>query len=126
MPKSFTLIVALATLAVFSVVTWAKSITPTAMPKDAQCRQSACTTKCDAKGEKCLVTCDDKQTSNNCSKSFYRVSPFGVLEVTPPASPIRQRTDEGGRMSVSGQKQTIPERAKNLPAPLSKKKPGVE
>ena len=78
MPKSFTLIVALATLAVFSVVTWAKSIAPTAMPKDAQCRQSACTT-CDAKGKKCLVTCDDKQTSNNCSKSFYRVSLDGRL-----------------------------------------------
>ena len=84
MANSIKLMVALATLECFSVVTRAEPLTSTAIIKDVQCRQSACTTKCDAKGEKCLVTGDDKSTANNkCKKSFYRVSPFGVLEVTP-------------------------------------------
>jgi hypothetical protein len=83
MPNSIALIVALAALWCFSVVTWAESVTSIAILKDVQCRQSVCKTKCDAKGEKCLVSCDDKQTGSQCKKSFYRVSPFGVLEVTP-------------------------------------------
>ena len=83
MPNPITLLVALATLAWFSIETCADPVTSKAILKDVQCRQSACATKCDAKGEKCLVTCDDKQTGNDkCKKSFYRVSPFGVLEVT--------------------------------------------
>jgi hypothetical protein len=82
MPNSITPIAALATLGCFSVA-WAEPVTSTAILKDVQCRQSACTTKCDAKGEKCLINCDDKQTGNDkCKNSFYRVSPFGVLEVT--------------------------------------------
>ena len=83
MPNSITLIVAFATLEFFSTGTRAESLTSKAILKDVQCRQSVCATKCDTKGEKCLVTCDDKQTGNKCKKSFYRVSPFGVLEVTP-------------------------------------------
>ena len=71
---------ALATLGCSSLATWAQPATSTATSKDAQCRQSVCTTKCDAKGEKCLVTCDDKKTGNNCGKSSYRF-PWGVLEV---------------------------------------------
>jgi len=83
MPKPIALLVALATLTWFSIETRAEPVTSKTILKDAQCRQSACATKCDAKGEKCLVTCDDKQASNDkCKKSFYRVSPFGVLEVT--------------------------------------------
>jgi hypothetical protein len=81
MLNSITLIAALATLGCFSVA-GAEPVTSTAVLKDVQCRQSACTTKCDAKGEKCLINCNDKQTGNSdCKKSFYRVSPFGVLEV---------------------------------------------
>jgi hypothetical protein len=83
MPNSVALIVALATLGWFSVVTCAEPVTSKAILKDTQCRQSACATKCDAKGEKCLVTCDDKQTGDKCKNGFYRVSPFGVLEVRP-------------------------------------------
>ena len=83
MPNSITLIVALATLPCFSIGTCAEPVTSKAILKDVQCRQSACATKCDAKGEKCLVTCDDKQTGDKCKNGFYRVSPFGVLEVRP-------------------------------------------
>ena len=83
MPNPITLIVALATVLCFSIGTNAEPVTSKAILKDVQCRQSACATKCDAKGEKCLVSCDDKQTGSECKKSFYRVSPFGVLEVTP-------------------------------------------
>ena len=82
MSKSFASIVMLAVLGWVSVA-WAKPPTSTATPKDVQCRQSACTTKCDVKGEKCLVTCEDKNAGNNCKNSFYSVSPFGVLEVVP-------------------------------------------
>ena len=88
MPNSITLIVALATLGCFSVGSRAELIKSTAILKDVQCRQSVCTTKCDAKGERCLVTCDDKQT-DTCKKSFYRVSPFGVLQVTPQRGSAR-------------------------------------
>ena len=88
MPNSMTLIVALATLGCFSVGSRAESTKSTAILKDVQCRQSVCTTKCDAKGERCLVTCDDKQT-DTCKKSFYRVSPFGVLQVTPQRGSAR-------------------------------------
>jgi hypothetical protein len=83
MPNPITMIVAIATLACFSIGVCAEPVTSKATLKDVQCRQSACATKCDAKGEKCLVTCDDKQTDNKCKKSFYRVSPLGVLEVKP-------------------------------------------
>jgi|GEM_PF-1641846 hypothetical protein len=83
MLKSITLMVALATLGCFSLATWAKPVTSAVPPKDAQCSQSVCTTKCDAKNEKCLVTCDDKAASNNCTKKFNHVTPYGVLEVTP-------------------------------------------
>ena len=83
MPSLITLIVAFATLGCFSTGTRAEPLTSKAALKDVQCRQSVCATKCDAKGEKCLVTCDDKQTSDKCKKSFYRVSPLGVLEVKP-------------------------------------------
>jgi hypothetical protein len=79
MLKSITLMVALAALGCLSLATWAKPVTP----KDAQCSQSVCTTKCDAKNEKCLVTCDDKAASNNRTKKFNHVTPYGVLEVTP-------------------------------------------
>ena len=71
---------ALATLGCSSLATWAQPATSTATSKDAQCRQSVCTTKCDAKGEKCLITCDDRKTGNNCGKSSYRI-PWAVLEV---------------------------------------------
>ena len=83
MPNSITLIVALATLGCLSTEIRAEPPTSKAILKDVQCRQSVCATKCDAKGEKCLVTCDDKRMGNKCKKNFYRVSPFGVLEVTP-------------------------------------------
>src|SRR5262249_20288569 len=79
MLKSITLMVAPITLACFSIATWAEPLASTATLK-AQCRQSMCTTKCDAKGEKCLITCDDKKTGNNCGKSSFR-TPGGVLEV---------------------------------------------
>ena len=83
MPNPITPILALATMACFSIGTYAEPVTSKAILKDGQCRQSACATKCDAKGEKCLVTCDDKQPGNDkCKKGFYHVSPFGVLEVT--------------------------------------------
>jgi len=82
MSKSFASIVMLAVLGCVSVA-WGKSPIAAATPKDVQCPQSACTTKCDVKGEKCLVTCDEKRAGNNCKESFYRISPFGVLEVTP-------------------------------------------
>src|SRR5262245_19366592 len=85
MLKSITLIVALATLGCVSLASWAKPVTTsTAISKDTLCSQSACTTKCDAKGGKCLVTCDDnKVTGNNCSRNFKHVTPYGELEVTP-------------------------------------------
>ena len=86
MPNSITPILALATLGCFSLAR-AETVTSTAILKDVQCRQSACTTKCDAKGERCLVTCNDSEKGNNCKKSFYRVSPFGVLEVPRQKSP---------------------------------------
>jgi len=79
MLKFITLMVTPVTLGCFSIATWAEPVTSTATLK-AQCPQSVCTTKCDAKGEKCLITCDDKKTGNNCVKSSYR-TPGGVLEV---------------------------------------------
>jgi hypothetical protein len=83
MPKQNMLIVAFTILSGTSSIVWAQTTKPSATLKDIQCRQSVCTTKCDVKGEKCLVSCDDKQANNNCKKSFYRASPFGVLEVAP-------------------------------------------
>jgi len=84
MPKSIILLLALTSFVSVSRATWAaQSTTSAATLRDVQCRQNVCTTKCDAKGEKCLVTCDDKPGSNNCKKSFYRASPSGVLEVAP-------------------------------------------
>jgi hypothetical protein len=75
------LIVALAMLwCVSSLATWAQSVTLPATSKDTQCRQSVCTTKCDANGKKCLITCDDRETGNNCGKSVH-VTPYGSLEV---------------------------------------------
>src|SRR5262245_14199831 len=84
MRKSIALTVSLATLGCSSLATRAEPAASIATSKDAQCRQSVCTTKCDAKGEKCLITCDDKKTGNNCGKSSYRI-PWAVLEVRGPA-----------------------------------------
>lgn len=81
MVRFIALFMGLATLG-YSLATWAKPIAPTATSKDAQCSQSVCTTKCDAKNEKCLIACDDKAASN-CKKNFNHVTPYGVLEVTP-------------------------------------------
>jgi hypothetical protein len=83
MLKSITLMLAIATLGCFSVAIWAKPIASTTTAKDAQCNQNVCTTKCDAKNEKCSITCEDKAAGNNCGKDFKHVTPFGVLEVTP-------------------------------------------
>jgi len=83
MPKSIMWAIGLTIFAGGSAAAWAQSTKSAAVLRDVQCRQNVCTTKCDAKGEKCLVSCDDKQVSNDCKKSFYRVSPFGVLEVAP-------------------------------------------
>jgi hypothetical protein len=88
MLKSVTLMVALATLGCLSLATWAKPVISTATSKDTQCSQNVCTTKCNAKNEKCLVTCEDKAAGNNCTKKFNHVTPYGVLEVIPKrASP---------------------------------------
>jgi hypothetical protein len=73
MLKSITLMVALATLGCLSLATWAKPVTP----KDAQCSQSVCTTKCDAKNEKCLVTCDDKAASITAQRSLITLLHMG-------------------------------------------------
>jgi hypothetical protein len=74
------LIVALAMLwCVSSLATWAQQVTSPATLKDSQC-QSVCATKCDANGRKCLITCDDRKTGNNCGKSSH-VTPYGSLEV---------------------------------------------
>ena len=83
MPNPITLIVAFATLGCFSIVTCAEPAYFESDSKGRSMPSSVCATKCDAKGEKCLVTCDDKQTGNKCKNGFYRVSPFGVLEVRP-------------------------------------------
>jgi hypothetical protein len=82
MTRFIALFVGLATLGYFSLATWAKPITSTAPLKDAQCGQSVCTKNCDTKGQKCLITCDDKAT-NNCKKNLIHVTPYGVLEVIP-------------------------------------------
>jgi len=82
------LFVGLATLVSLSLATSANAVTSTAPLKEAQCSQSVCTKNCDAKGQKCLITCDDKAAGNNCRKSLNHVTPYGVLEVTPKrASP---------------------------------------
>jgi hypothetical protein len=82
--KSITLILALATPA----AEWAAPVTsPTTPLKDTQCTQSVCTTKCDAKNEKCRISCDDKAPGNNCKKNFNHVSPYGVLDMTPKRAP---------------------------------------
>ena len=83
MHNSTVLILALTMLWSISVTARGETSASTATLKDVQCRQNACTTKCDAKGEKCLVSCSDNQTNSNCKKSFYRASPYGVLEVSP-------------------------------------------
>ena len=82
MTKLIALFVGPAALGYFSLA-WAKPIVSTATSKDAQCSQSVCITKCDAKNEKCLITCDDKAAGNNCKKNLNHVTPYGVLEVTP-------------------------------------------
>ena len=77
-----------AMLVSFSFATSANPVTSTAPLKEAQCSQSVCTKNCDAKGQKCLITCDDKATGNNCKKNLTHTTPYGVLEVTPKrASP---------------------------------------
>jgi hypothetical protein len=68
MLKSITLMLAIATLGCFSVAIWAKPIASTTTAKDAQCNQNVCTTKCDAKNEKCSITCEDKAAGNNCER----------------------------------------------------------
>jgi hypothetical protein len=83
MLKSITLMVAIATLGYFSGAIWAKPVTSTTTSKDPQCSQSVCTKKCDAKNEKCSISCDDKAASNTCGKNSKHVTPFGVLEVIP-------------------------------------------
>ena len=85
--KFIKLLVGLATLGYFSLATWAKPITSTAPLKDGQCSQSVCMKNCDTKGQKCLITCDDKATSDNCKKNLNHVTPFGVLEVIPKRAP---------------------------------------
>ena len=92
MQKTIKLIVPFTVVGCISTVAWPQSVTSSAALKDVQCRQSVCTTNCDGKGEKCLVTCDDKKPSGNCAKSFYRASPYGVLEVTPPRQPSQQKS----------------------------------
>jgi hypothetical protein len=88
MIRFIALFLGLATLGYFSPATWANPATSTAPLKEAQCKQSVCTKNCDAKGQKCLVTCDDKATGNNCRKNLNHVTPYGVLEITPKrASP---------------------------------------
>ena len=49
--------------------------------------QSVCMKNCDTKGQKCLITCDDKATSDNCKKNLNHVTPFRVLEVIPKRAP---------------------------------------
>jgi hypothetical protein len=87
MTRFIALLMGLATLGYFSA-TWAKPVTATVPPKDAQCNQSVCAKKCDTQGQKCLITCDDKATGNNCKANLNHVIPLGVLEVRPKrASP---------------------------------------
>jgi len=80
MRKSIALIVAIATLLCYSLATLTKPATSAATIKDAQFCQSGCTTKCDAKVGRCLITCERMETGNNCGKNSYQ-SPWGVLEV---------------------------------------------
>jgi hypothetical protein len=86
MRKSIAVIAALATLGCFSVATWAKPVTSTTTSQNAsaQCRQSVCTTKCDDKREKCSITCNDNEKGDNCGKTLFHLSPWGVLEVKNP------------------------------------------
>jgi len=82
------LFLGLATLLSFSLATSANPVTSTAPLKETQCSQSVCTKNCDAKGQKCLISCDDKATGNNCKKNLNHVTPYGVLDITPKrASP---------------------------------------
>jgi len=77
-----------AMLVSLSLATSANPVASTAPLKEAQCSRSVCTKNCDAKGQKCLITCDDKATGDKCRKNFNHVTPYGVLELTPKrASP---------------------------------------
>ena len=50
-----------------------------------------CITKCDGKGERCLITCNANDVSacqgdtGSLGRNYLRVSPTGVLEVPVPA-----------------------------------------
>ena len=78
------LIVALAMLwCVSSLATWAQQVTSPATLKDSQC-QSVCTTKCDANGRKCLISCDDSKTGNNLRKELS-CHPLWVVGSDEPA-----------------------------------------
>jgi hypothetical protein len=49
-----------------------------------------CKTKCDGRGERCLITCDATDTgacqgdTGRLGRNYLRVSPTGVLEVPVP------------------------------------------
>ena len=81
MIRFIALLFGLATFGYFSQATWANPATSTSPLKEAQCDQSVCTKKCDAKGQRCLINCDGKATGNNCTKNPKHVTPYGVLEV---------------------------------------------
>jgi hypothetical protein len=50
-----------------------------------------CKTKCDGKGERCLITCNANDAgacqgnTGNLGRNYLRVGPTGVLEVPVPA-----------------------------------------
>ena len=93
MANPIILIAAVATLAFVSEAAWAKPATSNAAASKGSQASCGCKTKCDGRGERCLITCSPNE-AGNCQgetggpgRSFLRVSPAGVLEVTiPPGS----------------------------------------
>jgi hypothetical protein len=90
--KLLVLSVALATLA---PVAKAASAAPIASNGAASAPNAicGCKSKCDGRGERCLITCNTNDAGSACQgggklrRNYLRVSPAGVLEVpVPPGS----------------------------------------